>query len=114
MNNGLMARGTTFFTPKTAYQYSQAITQNFMGNEIFLAPNPPYGAELVYRLTSGTSRDTTRIVVTNIRGDTVRTLNGPGGAGLHRAYWGSARASTATRARRHTRQHHRCSREAPT
>jgi len=25
--------------------------------------------------------------VTNIRGDTVRTLNGPGGAGLHRAYW---------------------------
>jgi hypothetical protein len=87
MNNGLMARGTTFFTPKTAYQYSQAITQNFMGSEIFLAPNPPYGAELVYRVTSGTSRDTTRIVVTNIRGDTVRTLNGPGGAGLHRAYW---------------------------
>ena len=87
MNNGLMARGTTFFTPKTAYQYSQANTQNFTGNKYFLAPNPPYGAELVYRVTSGTSRDTTRIVVTNIRGDTVRTLNGPGGAGLHRAYW---------------------------
>ena len=87
MNNALMARGATFFTPKTAYQYSQASTQNFMGNKIFLAPNPPYGAELVYRVTSGTSRDTTKIVVTNIRGDTVRTLNGPGGAGLHRAYW---------------------------
>lgn len=87
MNNGLMARGTTFFTPKTAYQYSQANTQNFTGNKYFLAPNPPYGAELVYRVTSGTSRDTTRIVVTNIRGDTVRTLNGPGGAGLQRAYW---------------------------
>jgi hypothetical protein len=87
MNNGSMARGTTFFAPKTAYQYSQANTQNFAGNKYFLAPNPPYGAELVYRVTSGTSRDTARIVVTNIRGDTVRTLNGPGGAGLHRAYW---------------------------
>jgi hypothetical protein len=87
MNNGLMARGTTFFTPKTAYQYSQANTQNFTGNKYFLAPNPSYGAELVYRVTSGTSRDTARIVVTNIRGDTVRTLNGPAGVGLHRAYW---------------------------
>lgn len=87
MNNGLMARGTTFFTPKTAYQYSQANTQNFTGNKYFLAPNPAYGAELVYRVTSGTPRDTSRIVVTNIRGDTVRTFNGPAGVGLHRAYW---------------------------
>ena len=87
MNNGSMARGTTFFTPKTAYQYSQANTQNFTGNKYFLAPNPTYGAELVYRVTSGTPRDTARIVVTNIRGDTVRTFNGPAGVGLHRAYW---------------------------
>jgi hypothetical protein len=87
MNNGLMARGTTFFTPKTAYQYSQASTQNFTGNKVFLASNPPYGAELVYRVTSALPRDTARIVVTNIRGDTVRTLTGPAGVGLHRAYW---------------------------
>ena len=87
MNNGLMARGTTFFTPKTAYQYSQANTQNFTGNKYFLAPNPTYGAELVYRVTSGAPRDTARIVVTNIRGDTVRTFNGPAGSGFHRAYW---------------------------
>jgi len=87
MNNGLMARGATFFVPKTAYQYSQANTQNFTGNKYFVAANPPYGAELVYRVTSGAARDTARIVVTNIRGDTVRTFNGPAGVGLHRAYW---------------------------
>ena len=88
MNNTIMAKGTNFFTPKTAYQYSQANTQNFPGNKYFLAPNPTYGAELVYRLTSGSAqRDTTRIVVTNIRGDTVRTITGAGGPGLHRAYW---------------------------
>jgi hypothetical protein len=87
MTTSLMARGTTFFTPKTAYQYSQANTQNFTGNKYFLAPNPTYGAELVYRVTSGAPRDTARIVVTNIRGDTVRSFNGPAGVGLHRAYW---------------------------
>jgi hypothetical protein len=87
MNNGVMARPSNFFTPKTAYEYSQANTQNFPGNKVFVAPNPPYGAELVYRLTSGTTRDTTRIVVTNIKGDTVKTLTGPGGVGLHRATW---------------------------
>jgi hypothetical protein len=87
MNNSLMSRSTNFFTPKPAYEYSQAATQNFTGNKTFLAPNPTYGAELVYRLTSGSPRDTTRILVTNIRGDTVRTLTGPGGPGVHRAYW---------------------------
>lgn len=87
MTNALMGRPATFFTPTTAYQYSLAATQNFTGNKYFTAPNPPYGAELVYRLASGSSRDTTRILVTNISGDTVRTLTGPGGAGVHRAYW---------------------------
>ena len=88
MNSTVMSQGTNFFTPKTAYQYATAATQNFPGQKYFLAPNPPFGAELVYRLTSGNSqRDTTRIVVTNVRGDTVRTITGPGGPGLHRAYW---------------------------
>ena len=87
MNAAVMARQTNFFTPKTAYEYSQANQQNFTAQKNFLAPNPPYGAELVYRVTSGNPRDSARIVVTNIRGDTVRTLNGPGGPGLHRAYW---------------------------
>ena len=87
MNNGVMARGTNFFTPKTAYEYSQANTQSFTGQKTFLAPNPPYGAELVYRVTSGAPRDSAKFLVTNIRGDTVRTFTGPGGAGLHRAYW---------------------------
>jgi hypothetical protein len=88
MNNTVMSQGTNFFTPKTAYQYAMAATQNFPGNKYFLVPNPPFGAELVYRLTSGSAqRDTTRILVTNVRGDTVRTITGPGGPGLHRVYW---------------------------
>jgi photosystem II stability/assembly factor-like uncharacterized protein len=88
LNNTIVAKATNFFTPKTAYQYSQANTQSWAGNKHFLAPNPPFGAELAYRLTSGNAqRDTARILVTNVRGDTVRTINGPGGPGLHRVHW---------------------------
>lgn len=87
MTNVVMANATTFFTPTTAYEYSQANTQNFTANKYFLAPNPPYGAGLAYRLSSGALRDSARVLVTDIRGDTVRTLTGPGGAGLHYAYW---------------------------
>lgn len=88
MNDTLMSRGANFFPPRTAYQYSQSSTQVFTGNKLFLAPNPPFGAEVVYRLTSGNAlRDTTRILVTGVRGDTVRTFTGPGGPGVHRAYW---------------------------
>ena len=88
MNNTIMSKAANFFTPKTAYQYSLANIQNWAGNKYFLAPNPPFGAEIVYRLTSGNAqRDTTRILVTNVRGDTVRAITGPGGTGLHRVYW---------------------------
>jgi hypothetical protein len=87
MNNTIMGKATNFFTPRTAYQYSQGNVQNWAGQKYFLAPNPPFGAEIVYRLTSGAQRDTARVLVTNVRGDTVRTINGPGGAGLHRVYW---------------------------
>ena len=114
MNNTIMAKGTNFFTPKTAYQYSQANTQNFPGNKYFLAPNPTFGAELVYRVTSGNAqRDTARIVVTNIRGDTIRTINGPGGPGLHRAYWDLRTPSAPTRTGGASRQHQCRASEAP-
>src|SRR5207245_1252074 len=46
--------------------------------------------EIVYRLATGRTdrRAQTKIVITDVRGDTVRTLNGPAGVGLHRVTWG--------------------------
>ena len=35
----------------------------------------------------GAARETARIVITNVAGDTVRTLTGPAGPGLHRVTW---------------------------
>jgi hypothetical protein len=77
-----------FFEPVTAYQYATGFAQRWEGNRPFVADNPPFGAALVYRLTAGDSRrDTARIVITDVKGDVVRRLTGPGGAGVHRVTW---------------------------
>jgi hypothetical protein len=79
--------GSHFFTPKTAYQYTTVRGQGWYGNHNFSAENPPYGAALVYRLTGGERRDSAKIVITNVAGEVVRSLTGPGGPGMHRVTW---------------------------
>ena len=79
--------GSYFFTPKTAYQYTLVRGQAWYGNHGYVASNPPYGASFVYRVTGGERRDSAKIVITNIAGDVVRNLTGPGGPGTHRITW---------------------------
>jgi photosystem II stability/assembly factor-like uncharacterized protein len=90
MNRSIAAKPVHLFQPKTAYDYGQGLamgeSSNGAGHKGFVAPNPPYGADIVYRLANAT-RDTVRIVITDARGDTVRTLNGPNRAGVHHVTW---------------------------
>ena len=79
-----------FFQPKTAYQYGQSpLGGGSPGHKVFRAASPSYGAELVYRLAKGDGdrRARTNILITDVRGDTVRTLTGPASAGVHRVAW---------------------------
>jgi hypothetical protein len=88
MVDSAMGQRTYFFQPTTAYEYAQQFTQQWTGNKIYVADNPAYGATFTYRLPSGDARrDTTRIVITDVKGDVVRRLTGPGGAGVHRVTW---------------------------
>ena len=88
MVDSVASKSFYFFQPITAYEYTVATSQRWEGNKTFAADNPPYGASFVYRLTSGDARrDTARIVITNVKGDVVRTLTGPGGPGIHRVTW---------------------------
>jgi photosystem II stability/assembly factor-like uncharacterized protein len=87
----VLAASAWLFQPKTAYQYGEPIRANFSaGQKWFRAPSPAYGAEIVYWLTSGDRRSRTTVVITDVRGDTVRSLSGPGGPGLHRVTWNFA------------------------
>ncbi|HEX2779289.1 MAG TPA: hypothetical protein VHM30_07310, partial [Gemmatimonadaceae bacterium] len=90
MNDSALTASAFLFAPKTAYQYGEAPgAETSPGQKRFQASAPAYGAEIVYRLASGSSnpRDRTKLVITNVRGDTVRTVEGPAGAGIHRVTW---------------------------
>jgi photosystem II stability/assembly factor-like uncharacterized protein len=87
MTDEVVAKGSHLFTLRTAYQFGMTnrlgATQ---GHQLFIGDNPPYGAAINYHVGAGGSGNA-RIVVTNAAGETVRELNAPGGAGLHRVYW---------------------------
>ena len=88
MADSVMGQRPYFFEPTTAYQYAIMTTQAWNGNKIYVADNPPYGAALTYRLPTGDARrDTTRIVITNVKGEVIKTLTGAGGPGVHRVMW---------------------------
>ncbi len=88
MTDALRGRTVALFAPKTAYQYGQPpLEGQATGHQIFAPNSAAYGADIWYRLTTGTRTEQTRIVVTDASGDTIRTLMGPGGPGLHKVTW---------------------------
>src|SRR2546422_11775546 len=78
------------FQPTTAYQYGQPpLGGGNLGQKSFRASSPQDGAEIVYRLATGSTdrRARAQIVIHDVRGETVRTDQGPAGPGLHRVGW---------------------------
>jgi photosystem II stability/assembly factor-like uncharacterized protein len=95
----IVAQGTYLFKPKTAYQWGEPPQLNLPGNGFAQAEmtyaNPPFGADIVYRLGSAAS-GTVQLVISDVAGDTLAKLTGPGAAGVHRVNWNfqSARPRT--------------------
>ena len=88
LTDSVLAAAAHLFQPKVAQQWGEVpVNGEDPGHKTFRAPSPAYGAEIVYRLTAGNPRDRTRIVIQDARGDTLRTVMGPGGPGIHRAFW---------------------------
>lgn len=86
MTPAVMAAASHLFAPRTAFQWGESVINGGSnGQKLFQAPSPQYGADLWYLVGSGTGQ--ARIVVQDALGDTVTTLNGPGGPGLHRVSW---------------------------
>lgn len=88
MSDSVLAQAQHFFTPATAYQFGQTPGADLdPGQQIFNGQSAPYGADLVYRLTSGARRDSARIIITSVNGDTLASLRAPGSEGLHHVTW---------------------------
>jgi hypothetical protein len=88
LTDAVAAAPAHLFAPKTAYEYGERpLGGGSPGHKWFSTPVPSYGAEIVYRLTSGEPRSRATLVITDVKGDTVQTLTGPGGPGVHRVAW---------------------------
>lgn len=82
------ARAATYlFAPTTAYEFGDSpVEGQATGQQTFQGASVPYGAEMTYRVPAGV-RDTVHFLITNVGGDTVRTLTAPARAGFNRVYW---------------------------
>ncbi len=88
MTKDVLASASYLFQPKTARQWGEPpINGESPGHKLFQAASPEFGAEIVYRLTSGTRADRPIVTILDAAGDTVTTLNGTGGPGIHRVTW---------------------------
>ncbi|HVT38021.1 MAG TPA: hypothetical protein VHE78_03185 [Gemmatimonadaceae bacterium] len=91
MNEKVVASAAHLFQPRTAFQWGEGPTLAASGNgnaqAFFATPSPPYGAEIHYRLGASAAAGPVRIVVSNVTGDTLATLNGAGGPGMHTVTW---------------------------
>ncbi|HEX4933765.1 MAG TPA: hypothetical protein VFV33_11335, partial [Gemmatimonadaceae bacterium] len=87
MKPEVVAAEAHLFKPKTAYQYGEmAFEGQSVGHQWFQTPNTPYGAEISYRLTTR-GQGQVRVVIQDVTGDTIRTLNGPSTLGTHKVVW---------------------------
>lgn len=88
MSASVLASNEWLFQPSTAYEFGEPPGADIEpGQAWFEAETPGMGAVISYRLASGKRGDTVKVVVTDVSGDTVTTLNGPATAGLHHVTW---------------------------
>jgi hypothetical protein len=88
LNDSVFAKGSYLFTPGTAYAFGEAPAAEISsGQGTYKARSAPFGADIEYRLTSGSPKDTVKFLITNVKGDTMKTLTGRGGSGVHHVTW---------------------------
>ncbi|HEX9563800.1 MAG TPA: hypothetical protein VF981_07505 [Gemmatimonadaceae bacterium] len=95
------------FEPRVAYDYGEGpnMGESFygVGQKTFQSPSPPHGAEISYRLGRGAmpaggggaggrggrggAGGGVSVLISDVSGDTVAVLNGPGTPGLHKITW---------------------------
>lgn len=86
-----LSRPAFLFQPDPAvahnirFTYGSAV-EEINGDLFFRGENPPYGVPITYYL-AGTLGKEVRLTVADASGTVVRTISGPGSAGLHRVQW---------------------------
>ena len=96
MTPKVIAQGTYLFAPKIAFQWGEGPQPGLPGNgyaqAVMTYANPPYGADIVYRLAAA-APGPVRLIVSNAAGDTLASLNGPAAPGVHHVTWNFQQAA---------------------
>jgi hypothetical protein len=74
------------FAPRPAYRFRAITAPAVTYDDPAVGEDPPYGADINYYVKSASAGNVT-IAIQDPKGQTVRTLQGPATAGLHRVYW---------------------------
>ncbi|MCC6317343.1 MAG: hypothetical protein IT361_06575 [Gemmatimonadaceae bacterium] len=88
----VVATAVHVYEPRIAFQWGDPPIEGqgpggaSYGHMWFAQPVPTYGAEITYRLTER-GNTATRIYIQDVTGDTLRTLTGPSGIGVHKVVW---------------------------
>ncbi len=87
LTGAVAARPAHLFEPRIAFQWGESpINGGSNGHLLFQTPSPQYGADIWYHLARPAG-GAVAVAVTNGRGDTLATINGPNTPGLHRVSW---------------------------
>lgn len=91
------------FDPPPAWRFLPKQQVKTEPGSLVTGENPPYGAGITYRIAAAAaSEEPAEIEIVGEDGEVLRTLSGPGGAGVHRVYW-DLRRETPKRATLRTR-----------
>jgi Sortilin, neurotensin receptor 3, len=82
---------TYLFKPKTAYQWGEGPQMELSGNgnaqAVFMVASPPMAADIVYQLAPNAPTTPVRIAVLDASGDTISSIVGASGTGIHHVSW---------------------------
>ena len=87
MDAAVVAKAAHLFKPRPAFQWGEKpFGGESVGQKLFQVPSAQYGAEIVYKLATANAGQV-KVVIQDASGDTLRTLNGAGAAGINRVTW---------------------------
>ena len=81
-----VAASAHLFAPRDAYRFRAITAARSMPNDQSDGDNPPYGASISYWLGQA-GADGAVVRIADAAGNEVRTLEGPGQAGINRVWW---------------------------
>jgi len=86
MTPQVLASEAHLFPPRAAYRFRFITAPSTPYDDPTIGQNPPYGASINYFLKSAASPPV-KVTILDAKGNVVRTLSGPGRAGLNRVHW---------------------------